>query len=133
MLLKNRVLFFADTAFNIEPTAEQLAHIAIYTAQMAQYFHIEPRIAMLSFLNFTDRKKNAESPLKMKTAAQLVQQWKPELKVEGEVQADIAVNEDLSRELFPELTFKKGANVLIFPNLDSGNIAYKLVQQLGPR
>ena len=52
--------------------------------------------------------------------------------MEGEVQADIAVNEDLSRELFPQKTFKKGANVLIFPNLDSGNMAYKLVQKLGP-
>ena len=131
VLLKNRVLFFADTAFNINPTAEQLAHIAIYTAQMAQYFHIEPRIAMLSFLNFTDR-KNVDSPLKMKEAMQLVKKWKPDLKVEGEVQADIAVNEELSRELFPKMTFNKGANVLIFPNLDSGNIAYKLVQQLGP-
>ena len=132
VLLNNRVLFFADTAFNIDPTAEELAHIAIYTAQMAQYFHIEPRIAMLSFLNFTDRKNSSGSPLKMKKAVHLVKQWKPELKVEGEVQADIAVNEDLSRELFPQKTFKKGANVLIFPNLDSGNMAYKLVQQLGP-
>ena len=132
VLLDNRVLFFADTAFNINPTAEQLAHIAIYTAQMAQYFHIEPRIAMLSFLNFTDKKNQDGSPLKMKTAVQLVKKWKPELKVEGEIQADIAVNEDLSRELFPQFTFNKGANVLIFPNLDSGNIAYKLVQQLGP-
>ncbi len=131
VLLKNRVLFFADTAFNIEPTAEQLAHIAIYTAQMAQYFHIKPRIAMLSFLNFTDR-KSAVSPMKMKTAVQLVRKWKPELKVEGEIQADIAVNEELSHSLFPEQTFRRGANVLIFPNLDSGNIAYKLVQQLGP-
>ena len=132
VLLNNRVLFFADTAFNIDPSAEELAHIAIYTAQMAQYFHIEPRIAMLSFLNFTDRKNPSGSPLKMKEAVHLIKQWKPELKVEGEVQADIAVNEDLSRELFPQLTFKKGANVLIFPNLDSGNMAYKLVQQLGP-
>ena len=132
VLLKNRVLFFADTAFNIEPTAEQIAHIAIYTAQMAQYFHIEPRIAMLSFLNFTDKKHPKGSPLKMKKAVQLVKKWKPELKVEGELQADIAVNEELSRELFPQWTFDKGANVLIFPNLDSGNMAYKLVQQLGP-
>ena len=131
VLLKDRVLFFADTAFNIDPTAEQLAHIAIYTAKMAQYFYIEPRIAMLSFLNFTDR-KNIESPLKMKEAVQLVRKWKPELKVEGEIQADIAVNPDLSFELFPKETFNKGANILIFPNLDSGNIAYKLVQQLGP-
>ena len=132
VLLNNRVLFFADTAFNIDPTAEQLAHIAIYTAQMAQYFHIEPRIAMLSFLNFTDRKNQEGSPLKMKKAVELIQKWKPELKVEGEIQADIAVNEELSSELFPQFTFKKGANVLIFPNLDSGNMAYKLVQQLGP-
>ena len=131
VLLKNRVLFFADTAFNINPTAEQLAHIAIYTAKMAQYFHIEPRIAMLSFLNFTER-KNVETPLKMKEAVHLVRKWKPELKVEGEIQADIAVNSDLSSELFPKQTFNKGANILIFPNLDSGNIAYKLVQQLGP-
>ena len=132
VLLDNRVLFFADTAFNINPTAEQLAHIAIYTAQMARYFHIKPRIAMLSFLNFTDKKNPPDTPLKMKTAVQLVKKWKPELKVEGEIQADIAVNEELSSELFPQFTFKKGANVLIFPNLDSGNIAYKLVQQLGP-
>ena len=130
VLQNHRVLFFADTAFNIEPTAEQLAHIAIYTAQVAQYFHIEPRIALLSFLNFTDR-ESPGSPLKMKKAVRLIQKWKPHLKVEGEIQADIAVNEDLSRNLFPKQTFDKGANVLVFPNLDSGNIAYKLVQQLG--
>lgn len=130
VLLKNRVLFFSDTAFNIQPTAQQLAHIAIYTAQIARYFYIEPRIAMLSFLNFTD-KKQKHSPLKMKEAVRLIKSWKPDLKVEGEIQADIAVNENLSAELFPKHTFDKGANILIFPNLDSGNIAYKLVQQLG--
>ena len=132
VLLKNKVLFFADTAFNIEPTATQLAHIAIYTAQMAQYFHIEPRIALLSFLNFTDKVDQQGSPLKMKKAVELIRQWKPDLKVEGEIQADIAVNKDLSKELFPKLTFNDSANILIFPNLDSGNMAYKLVQQLGP-
>ena len=132
VLLKNRVLFFADTAFNIDPSAEQLAHIAIYSAQMAEYFHIEPRIALLSFLNFTDREEQKGSPLKMKKALQLIKKWKPHLKVEGEIQADIAVNEDLSKELFPQKTFQESANILIFPNLDSGNIAYKLVQQLGP-
>ena len=130
VLQNRRVLFFADTAFNIDPTAEQLAHIAIYTAQVAQYFYIEPRLALLSFLNFTD-KKSPGSALKMKEAVALIRKWRPELKVEGEIQADIAVNEDLSRRLFPEKTFDKGANALIFPNLDSGNIAYKLVQQLG--
>ena len=132
VLLKNKVLFFADTAFNINPTAEQLAHIAIYTSQMAQYFHIEPRIALLSFLNFTDKKDQPGSPLKMKKSAELIKQWKPHLQVEGELQADIAVNRELAQELFPQRTFKKGANILIFPNLDSGNMAYKLAQQLGP-
>ena len=131
VLLKHRVLFFADTAFNIDPTAKQLAHIAIYTSQMAQYFHIEPRIALLSFLNFTDKKEQEGSPLKVKKAVELIKQWKPDLQVEGELQADIAVNKELAQELFPNQTFKKGANILIFPNLDSGNMAYKLAQQLG--
>ncbi|MDE0091688.1 MAG: phosphate acyltransferase, partial [Oligoflexia bacterium] len=131
VLLKRRVLFFADTAFNIDPTAEQLAHIAIYTSQMAQYFHIEPRIALLSYLSFTDKKDQIGSPLKMKKAVDLIRQWKPNLQVEGELQADIAVNKELAKELFPEKTFDKGANILIFPNLDSGNMAYKLAQQLG--
>ena len=130
ILLKNKVLFFADTAFNINPTAEQIAHIAIYTSQMARYFMIEPRVALLSFVNFSSSKD--ESPQKMKAAVDLVKKWKPELKIEGEIQADIAVNADIAKEIFPKFSYDKGANILIFPNLDSGNIAYKLVQQLGP-
>ena len=131
VLLKDKVLFFADTAFNIDPTAEQLAHIAIYTSQMAKYFHIEPRIALLSYLSFTKKKEQPGSPLKMKKAVELIRQWKPDLQVEGELQADIAVNKELAKELFPEQTFNKSANILIFPNLDAGNMAYKLAQQLG--
>jgi len=129
VLFKNKVLFFADTAFNINPTAEQVAHTAIYTAQMARYFSIEPRIALLSFVNFSSSK--AESPQKMKKAVSLVKKWKPDLKIEGEVQADIAINADIAKDIFPEFSYDKGANILIFPNLDSGNMAYKLVQQLG--
>lgn len=130
VLLKNRIFFFADTAFNINPTAEQVAHIAVYTAQMAQYFGVEPRIALLSYLNFSNSAQ--ENPSKMKEAVKLVKKWKPKLQIEGEVQADIAVNEQIAKDIFPHFAFNKGANVLIFPNLDSGNIAYKLVQQLGP-
>ena len=130
ILLKNRILFCADTAFNINPTAEEIASIAIYTARMAKHLDIEPRIAMLSFTNFTSD-QNLENPNKMKEACALVRQWNPELKIEGEIQADIAVNEDIAKEIFPRFSYKKGANVLIFPNLDAGNIAYKLVQQLG--
>ena len=81
VLLKNRIFFFADTAFNINPTAEQVAHIAIYTAQMARYFGVEPRIALLSYLNFSESAQ--ENPFKMKKALKLVKKWKPELKVEG--------------------------------------------------
>ena len=98
---------------------------------MEIFFNCLQRFLVMSFLNFTDRKSPPSSPLKIKKAFRLIQKWKPNLKVEGEIQADIAVNEELSQELFPHKTFKKGANVLIFPNLDSGNIAYKLVQQLG--
>ena len=130
VLLKDRIFFFADTAFHIDPTAKQVAHIAIYTAKMAEYFSLEPRIAMLSYLNFSPGLR--EGPKKMKEAVRLVKTWRPELKVEGEVQADIAVNEQIAHEIFPKFAFNKGANILIFPNLESGNIAYKLVQQLGP-
>ena len=129
VLLNKKVLFFADTAVNVNPTAEQMAHIAIYSSMVAEFLSIEPRVALLSFVNFSDSKE--ESPQKIKEAVRLVRQWKPHLKIEGEVQADIAVNEDIAKEIFPKFSYDKGANVLVFPNLDSGNIAYKLVQQLG--
>ena len=129
VLLRDRILFFSDTAFNIDPTAEEIAHIAIYTAQFAEHFNIEPRIALLSFVNFSGRKES--SSLKMQQALEFIKKWKPKLKVEGEIQADIAVNEDIAKEIFPHFSYKGGANVLIFPNLDAGNMAYKLVQQLG--
>ena len=131
VLLKDRVLFFADTSFNINPNAREIADIAIYTSRVAKHFNIEPRIAMLSFTNFTSD-KNLDNPKKMREACALVKKWNPEIKIEGEIQADIAVNEDVAHEIFPHFSYKKGANILIFPNLDAGNMAYKLVQQLGP-
>lgn len=131
ILLKDRILFCADTAFNINPTAEEIANITIYTARMAKHLNIEPRVALLSFTNFT-QDQNIDTPNKMKKAYEQVTRWNPDLKIEGEIQADIAVNEDIAKEIFPKFSYEKGANVLIFPNLDAGNIAYKLVQQLGP-
>ena len=131
ILLKNRILFCADTAFNINPTAEEIANITIYTARMAKHLNIDPRIAMLSFTNFT-QDQGLEIPNKMKKACKIVKKWNPEIKIEGEIQADIAVNEDIAKEIFPNFSYTKGANVLIFPDLNAGNIAYKLVQQLGP-
>lgn len=128
VLIKGRMFFFADTTVNIDPTAEQLANIAVHASRVAQFFNIKPKIAMLSFSNFAGKK---DSPRKMQMAAQLVKQRHPELIVDGEMQADTAVNPDITERIFPFCEIKGGANILLFPNLDAGNIAYKLVQQLG--
>jgi malate dehydrogenase (oxaloacetate-decarboxylating)(NADP+) len=128
VLIRDRILFFADTTMNIDPTAEQLASVAIYVSKVAQYFKIEPRIAMLSFTNFT---AEHTSPKKMKEAARLVKERHPELIVDGEMQADTAINPDVVKRIFPFCDIQNGANILMFPTLDAGNIAYKLVQQLG--
>ncbi len=128
MVLKNRVLFFADTTININPTAEELSTVAIQAAEIADYFNIEPRIAMLSYSNFTGKH---ESSKKMKLAAELVRQKNPKLIVDGEMQADTAVDPDIIKEIFPFSSLQKGANILVFPELNSSNIAYKLVNKLG--
>ncbi|OFZ15999.1 MAG: NAD-binding malic protein [Bdellovibrionales bacterium RBG_16_40_8] len=127
VLIDDRFLFFSDTTVNINPSAEQLASIAVHVSKVAQYFNIEPRVAMLSYTNFTAEKEN---PRKMREAAEIVRAKHPELIVDGEMQADTAVNADIMRRIFPFSHIKNGANILIFPNLDAGNIAYKLVQQL---
>ncbi len=128
VLIKEKMYFLADTAVIQDPTAEQIANIAIYTARVAQYFNIEPKIAMLSYTNFTSR---PGSPSKMAEAARLVSLQHPELIVDGEMQADTAVSPRVVDSIFPFCNIKDGANILMFPNLDSGNIAYKLLQQLG--
>ncbi len=128
LLVQDRILFFTDTTVNVDPTAEQLAAISVYVARVAQYFKIEPRIAMLSFTNFA---AEFASPKKMREAARIVKERHPELIVDGEMQADTAVNPDIVRRIFPFCEIKNGANILVFPNLDASNITYKLVQQLG--
>lgn len=128
VMFKNKMYFFADTAVNIDPTAEQVATIAIHAARVAEYFRIQPRIAMLSYTNFRSK---GDSPSKMKLAADLVKKNYPHYIVDGEMQADTAVNPEIVDRIFPFCDVKNGANILIFPTLDSGNIAYKLVQQLG--
>lgn len=128
MLIKDRMLFFADTTVNIDPTSEQLANIAVHASRVARYFNIEPKIAMLSYSNFSAR---LENPKKMKEAVRIVKERYPDLIVDGEMQADTAVNPEIVERIFPFCEIKGGANILIFPNLDAGNIAYKLLQQLG--
>jgi malate dehydrogenase (oxaloacetate-decarboxylating)(NADP+) len=129
LVLKNRVVFFADTTMNVEPTAVELAEIAILTADLAQNrFGIDPRIAMLSYSNFG----SVTHPIakKMQEAAHLVQAQRPDLHCDGEMQADTALSADILAENYPWADVQGGANVLIFPGLSSGNIAYKLIQRL---
>lgn len=128
VLVDGKVYFFADTTVNIDPTAEQLATIAIHASSVAKRFGFEPRVGMLSFSNFTAKMDN---PKKMKAAADIVRERKPNLIVDGEMQADTALDPAIIDRIFPFCEIKNGANVLVFPNLDAGNIGYKLVQQLG--
>ncbi|MCE5311187.1 MAG: NADP-dependent malic enzyme [Acidobacteriales bacterium] len=126
---KGQMYFLADTTVNIEPTVEDLAEIAIETAEVARRFDVEPRIAMLSFSNFgSTRHPLAE---KMQRATELVRQRRPDLMVDGEMQADTAVTPEIIEETYPFSRLKGGANVLIFPNLEAGNVAYKLLMRIG--
>lgn len=128
VLVKNRMLLFADTTMNIDPTAEEIASIAIHASRIAGFFKMKPKIAMLSFTNFTSK---GENPQKMQKAVDIVRSRYPEIIVDGEMQADTAVNPDIIERLFPFSPLRDGgANILIFPSLEAGNIAYKLVQQL---
>jgi malate dehydrogenase (oxaloacetate-decarboxylating)(NADP+) len=119
---------FTDTAVNVNPTAQQVANVAIHASAVATYFDMKPKIAMLSYTNFTSK---GENPRKMREAAEIVKKVHPHFLVEGEMQADTAVNPEVIERIFPFAEIKDGANILVFPNLDAGNIAYKLVQQLG--
>ena len=130
MIFKRRVLWFADTTVNIEPTAEELADIAVQTAQFTRGFIVEePRVAMLSFSNFGS---NAHpSATKVKKAVELARKIAPHLIIDGEMQADTALTADISKESFPFNRVAGTANILIFPDLQSGNIAYKLMARMG--
>ncbi len=129
LVFEKHVVFFGDTTVNIEPTAEQLSIIASSAAGLARTFGISPRIAMLSFSNFGSV-KHPESQ-KVAEAVRLLRLRDPSLVVDGEMQADTAFSEDILAGRYPFSALKEAANVLIFPNLSAGNIAYKLLTQLG--
>lgn len=129
MVFTKKILFFADTTVNIDPNAEQLAEIAICTADTVRQLDIEPRVAMLSFSNFgSTRHPRAE---KVAVATRIVKQRRPDIIIDGEMQADTAVVPEILNEVYDFNTLKKAANVLIFPSLESGNIAFKLMSRLG--
>jgi len=123
------VYFLADATVNIEPTSEDLAEIAISAAEMATRFNVTPKVALLSFSNFGSAPHRLSN--KVRHALELIKARVPGLMVDGEMQADTAVNPEILESTYPFSSLKGGANVLIFPNLESGNIAYKLLAQLG--
>ncbi|MBI4042225.1 MAG: phosphate acetyltransferase [Deltaproteobacteria bacterium] len=130
MILPDRIFFFADTTVNIEPTTDQLAEIAIMTADKAKWYgKVEPRVALLSFSNFGSTKHPTVE--RIKRAAELAQAKRPDLVIDGEMQADTAVIPEIAQETYPFSRIRGDANVLIFPDLEAGNIAYKLLQRLG--
>ncbi|HMG12489.1 MAG TPA: phosphate acyltransferase, partial [Gemmatimonadaceae bacterium] len=129
LVFEKHVIFCGDTTVNIDPTAEQLAQIAYSAGRIVQTFGITPRIAMLSFSNFGSvRHPEAE---KVARAVAILRKRDPALVVDGEMQADTAMDENILRQAYPFSMLKERANVLIFPNLSAGNITYKLLHHLG--
>lgn len=122
--------FFSDTTVNVNPSAEELVEIVGLTADGVRFFNIEPKVAMLSYSNFGSAKGEVASKTAKATA--LAKQRFPNMVIEGEMQANVAVNEELQKETYPfSSLIGNKANTLIFPDLSSGNIAYKLLSELG--
>ncbi|WP_242393971.1 NADP-dependent malic enzyme [Anaeromyxobacter oryzisoli] len=129
VVTKHDFKFFADCTVTIDPDADELAEIAATTSDLARYFEVTPRIAMLSYSTFGSA--GGDSPRKMREATELIRQRRPDLEVDGEIQVDIATSTDVRNAEFPFSNLKEDANVFIFPNLDSANIAYQLLERLG--
>ncbi len=128
MIVRDKVYFFSDATVNIDPSAEDLAEIASLAADAACRFDVQPRIAMLSFSNFgSTRHPFAE---KVRRAVEILRECRPDLVVDGEMMADTAVVSEIIDDLYP-FSRVRDANVLIFPNLEAANVAYKLLQRLG--
>ncbi|HUM24695.1 MAG TPA: NADP-dependent malic enzyme [Anaerolineales bacterium] len=128
MIVDDKVFLFTDATVNIDPTAEDLAEIASLAADFAVKLEIDPHVAFLSFSNFG----STPHPLsdKVRKAVELTKKRRPDLRVDGEMQADTAVVPEISEERYP-FSAVKDANVLVFPSLESANIAYKLLSRLG--
>jgi len=130
ILNKRGTFFFADTTVNVDPTADQLVDIIGLTARGVKFFDMEPRVAVLSYSNFGSSK--GEVPEKTREAVRLAKKKYPDLVIDGDIQANVAFNTEIQQESFPfSALSKEGANTVIFPNLESGNIAYKLLTEIG--
>jgi malate dehydrogenase (oxaloacetate-decarboxylating)(NADP+) len=132
LISKDGPMFFADTTVNINPTVEEIVDITLLLAKTVKQYKISPKIALLSYSNFGSNE--GEDAIKMREATKILHEKHPGLIVDGELQANFAVNKELIDDFFPfSMLSGKSANTLIFPNLSSGNIAYKLVKEMSQR
>jgi malate dehydrogenase (oxaloacetate-decarboxylating)(NADP+) len=129
LVIEREVLFVADVAVNIDPDAETLAETAIHTADEARHFGVEPRVAVVSFSNFGSVRHSEVS--KAARAVELVRERRPDIMIDGEMQADVAVTPDKRQELYPFCVLEGPANVLVFSRLEGANAAYKMLAALG--
>ena len=128
MLVQDKIYFFTDVTVIIDPDAEQLAAIALNAADLAKLFDVEPRIAMISFSNFGSTPDVRQE--RVRAAAEIVKAQRPDLQVDGEMQADVAVTPELMDRHYP-FSKVRDANILVFPGLASANSSYKLLNRLG--
>ncbi|MCK9996619.1 MAG: NADP-dependent malic enzyme [Candidatus Krumholzibacteria bacterium] len=131
LLVEHKVYIFADTTVNFNPDSRLLAEIALMAAAVARHFNLDPRVAMLSFSNFGDN--DTPESRKVREAVRILNEEHPELNVDGEMHADVAVLSGECQRAVPDCKVMGQANVLIFPDMQSGNIAFKLVGYLGDR
>ncbi|GAA4515914.1 NADP-dependent malic enzyme [Sphingobacterium thermophilum] len=130
MLTEKGPLFFGDTTVNENPTAEELADITVLIAKTVRRFNVKPRVAVLSYSNFGSN--DGPTSVKVRETVRILHEQHPDLVVDGELQANFALNNDMLKSNFPFSSLVgEAANTLIFPNLESGNIAYKLLQEVG--
>jgi malate dehydrogenase (oxaloacetate-decarboxylating)(NADP+) len=130
VMTKRGNYFFGDCTVNVDPDAEQLYEIIGLTARGAKFFDIEPRVAVLSYSNFGSSK--GAIPEKARQAVRMVKENHPNIVIDGDIQANVALNTELQQEMYPfSALAKEGANTFIFPNLASANIAYKLLMEIG--
>jgi malate dehydrogenase (oxaloacetate-decarboxylating)(NADP+) len=130
MMTKKGPVFFGDTTVNVDPTAEELVDLTLLLERSVSKFNIHPRIALLSYSNFGSNE--GVIPEKVRKAVKILHEQHPHIVVDGEMQGNFAINNELLKDNFPFSRLVDGpANTLIFPNLESGNIAYKLLQELG--
>jgi malate dehydrogenase (oxaloacetate-decarboxylating)(NADP+) len=129
LVFQDQLYFFADTTVKIDPSAEDMAETAILTADFARRLSINPRVAMISFSNFGSA-RHPESD-KVRRAVELVKELRPDITIDGEMQADTAVVDGILKTRYPFSDLKRPANVLVFPNLTAANASYKLLSRLG--